>query len=444
MKKAGLFTFIIFSALLLCITASAKNFEKNASYSGQFTDVAKDAWYAGNVKDVYELGLMKGTSDNSFSPKNEMSVAEALTLATRLHSIYNNTTVPASTKAGARWFDTYADYCIANGIISKNQFDKYDRPVLSFEMVQIFAACLPKNFYSAKNTVKNVPDVPENLIFADDVLLFYNAGILNGNDSKGTFLPMSTITRMRASAIISRIALPENRISFSIPDIKKEYSVSEVYAMLDAQTVKETLDNIELIKTDSGYSVTAAEYRYCSFVSDGDDKETEKAIRNSAALYSLAKKNGVKIPYSTVSNIYSSYYSVRYQKYGENLTYFDALASQNLSDSVFTKMIINNELTPLIVTKNFSVISPEKVFEYAKNNNYICADHILIQSSTENAYETALKILLSIKDGEDFDKLKKQYCQDPAMFARNGGYYFTKGVMVPEFERRHMLLKKEK
>ena len=51
---------------------------------------------------------------------------------------------------------------------------------------------------------------------ADVYLMLYNAGVLLGSDSNGTFNPKSPIKRSEISAIINRVALPENRVNGSI------------------------------------------------------------------------------------------------------------------------------------------------------------------------------------------------------------------------------------
>ena len=69
----------LFLAVSLCISllalpcmgtaAATGKFDKRNTYaSGQFIDVGDSAWYAGNVRTVYELGLMKGKSAGRFDP----------------------------------------------------------------------------------------------------------------------------------------------------------------------------------------------------------------------------------------------------------------------------------------------------------------------------------------------------------------------------------------
>lgn len=434
MKFTRIFTACLVTLLLMCLAAGAAGFEKTDVYENQFTDVPGDKWYAGSVKSVYELGLIKGTSDTTFSPQAEMSVAQAVTLASRLHSIYNGTEITPSAKEGARWFETYTEYCIANGIIANGQFEDYDRAILSYEMVFLFANALPAEYFPAINEIAAVPDVPSSLFFERAVLGFYNAGILNGNDKIGTFLPMSTITRMRASAILARIALPEERIPFSIPAPKDSYSVSEVLSLLDAQTVKDTLDGIDLIFAKD-YTSTAAEYRYLAFALENDEDKILTEIKNCAALVKLCKDLDVRISKAALDNIYYNYYNARVSTYVGGADYYDALEAQKLSDASYAKRSALNQIVPEIITAVYKSLSPEKVFEYANNNDYIRADHILIMNTTENAYETALKILLEIKAGASFDEKLREHGEDPGMMSRDTGYFFTKGYMVEPFEK---------
>ena len=72
--------------LAVCVNAA---FEKVNTYNGNFTDVAESAWYAENVKMAYELGFMNGKSEGMFDPNGNVTVVEGITMAARLHAIYN-------------------------------------------------------------------------------------------------------------------------------------------------------------------------------------------------------------------------------------------------------------------------------------------------------------------------------------------------------------------
>lgn len=59
-----------------------------------FSDVPADEWYAPYVEVCVEEGLMKGTSDTTFSPERELTLAETLVLTARLSAKVNGDVVP--------------------------------------------------------------------------------------------------------------------------------------------------------------------------------------------------------------------------------------------------------------------------------------------------------------------------------------------------------------
>ena len=61
--------------------------------------------------------------------------------------------------------------------------------------------------YKAINEVADnaIPDVKMDHKYAAEIYEFYRAGILVGNNAKGTFLPEDTINRAEMSAILIRM-----------------------------------------------------------------------------------------------------------------------------------------------------------------------------------------------------------------------------------------------
>ena len=435
MKKSRLLTLVTVIAALLCSTVFASDgenvFAKSKKYENNFNDVAETSWYAGSVASVYELGLMEGVKADTFDTESEMSVAQAITIAARLHSIYGGTEIPEV--EGGRWFQKYVDYAVGNSIMVDGQFDSYSRSVLSYEMVQLFAAALPEEFFPAINDISYIRDVPDMLNFYKDIRLFYNAGILNGNDEYGTFLPMSAVTRKRASAILARTALKENRLTFSLKEKSEEFTAKQALDIILGETVKGTLDDIVLVTADN-YKVSAAEYRYYNFVCANDKSAVENEIKIAASLSKIIDEADISLSYDDLSELLISYYSSRVRNYG-GLSYFDALESQNLTDEVYAKLSIMNELFYYAILSECDKISDDDVYNYALENDYICAKHILISKDTEDAYRIALETNLKLISGEDFDTLLAELGEDPGMESRKDGYFFNKGYMVEEFEK---------
>ena len=437
MKKTKLLWAFILIFSVMCISVMGAGFDKSRTYENNFNDVAENAWYAKSVASVYEIALMEGVSENTFDTESEMNVAQAITIAARLHSIYNDTEIPDV--AEGRWFQKYVDYCLANGIMVENQFDSYSRAVCSFEMVQLFAKALPKEFYPAINSVERVHDIPKGLIFEEDILMFYNAGILNGNDENGTFLPMSAITRKRAAVIISRVALNENRINVEIKDIPDVLTPDEFSELLHRHTKKDALDSVYLANYGD-IKISASMYRYFAFIHKQDEENIEKEMKQYAALAKLTNESGITISRETYESCLVSYYVNRASTYNGGITYFDALEAQKFTDVCFVDLS-NMSLFSQMVPESFcEKVTNQEVYDYVMSNDYVYAKHILISKDTEDAYRLALELRLAINDGADFDELLEKHGEDPGMKAREGGYFFTYGTMVEPFEKASFAL----
>lgn len=216
---SGLLLAALLSSLLV-INASAAGFARTRTYSGQFTDVSSSAWYYENVKDCYELGLMNGTGDASFSPTGMFTVAEALTIAGRLHNIYNggSGTLPSTS---SDWQQNAANYCLSSGIITAGQFDNYSRNATRAEMAELFAAALPDSEWAPINSVTELPDVSASTNYYEAIFKLYNAGIVTGSDGFGTFQPHASVSRAEVAALAARCADPSQRRTFTLTPLSE-------------------------------------------------------------------------------------------------------------------------------------------------------------------------------------------------------------------------------
>lgn len=75
--------------------------------------------------------------------------------------------------------------------------------------------CLSPDF-SKINKIKDIPDVDDSVANAYEITALYEAGVLTGSNSYGTFYPDRNITRAEASAIIARVAVPSLRQEFEL------------------------------------------------------------------------------------------------------------------------------------------------------------------------------------------------------------------------------------
>ena len=202
--------------------AGLSNFKKVETYvEGQFSDVSDKDWYAANVKSSVELGLFKGT-DNGFEPDGSITVAQAVTVAARIHSTYQ--TGSASFVQGTPWYQVYVDYAVEAGIIKAGEYSNFDAAATRAQFARIFAASVPE---SELNPINDIPvgsihDLPASAGYADAVYLLYNAGVLTGSDNYGTFKADTGIKRSEAATIATRIVNPLLRKVFT-PEVYDPY-----------------------------------------------------------------------------------------------------------------------------------------------------------------------------------------------------------------------------
>ncbi len=211
-----LLSFILFVGSVPCAYAaeSMDNFKKTTVYSNNFADVTPEQWYAENVATVYELGLVNGKSATEFVPEGNVTIAESITLAARIHNTYygTNHTFSSSTP----WYQSYVDYAVENGIIKSKQFENFDILATRSDFASIMANSLPKKEFNVINNVVhgNIPDLYAYMPCAESVYTLYNAGILSGSDEYGTFYPDSNIKRSEVAAIVARVAQKDSRKEF--------------------------------------------------------------------------------------------------------------------------------------------------------------------------------------------------------------------------------------
>ena len=233
-------------------TAGLKNFKKTAVYTdGLFCDVSASDWYRASVAAAYELGLMKGGGDGSFNVGGNVTIAETLVLADKLHSIYQT----GSTKfaAGELWYQPYVDYALANGILTA-PYEDYTVPATRREFVAILSRALPERVLPELNTVADgtVPDVAMGDDYAAEIYRFYRAGILAGSSAYGHFRPDTTISRSETAAIVTRLAYRSLRVRFTLeemiyPDLTAQSTPADDDYFADAAMLGNSLvDGMEL------------------------------------------------------------------------------------------------------------------------------------------------------------------------------------------------------
>ena len=219
MKKAQSVLLALALSMTLAPAAPARaaynsldNFYVVNTYNEEFPDVPGQAWFHDAVKVCYEHGLMNGVG-GGFNPDGQLTVGQALTMADRVHEIYS--TGASTLSNGKPWYRPYVDYALAHNLISY-EWDSYTRPITRREMAGIFCNALPAEVLYPINFIDAIPDVSRDDAYGPEIYTLYQAGVLTGKDGAGSFLPNDPIIRAEAAAILARMALPDQRVSFSL------------------------------------------------------------------------------------------------------------------------------------------------------------------------------------------------------------------------------------
>ncbi len=229
-KKVILFIAIVQLFVFLMPTINAQSgmdffVQQNKYTTETFFDVDENDWFYESVKSAYNYSIISGTSENTFSPDDNVTLAMAVTLACRINKTYylGNTDFPQ----GDPWYSVYEAYAKAAKIIPDNRYDDLTAPATRAEFAKIIAKALPADELNIINTVEDniIPDVERNTDYYDAVYSLYSAGIITRSDSKGTFNPDSNILRSEVAAIVTRLVNKENRVLF-IPDQLEISSIS--------------------------------------------------------------------------------------------------------------------------------------------------------------------------------------------------------------------------
>lgn len=289
-------TAIFFLVFLICtksvVYANSEGFENfSCEYEyveDQFTDVPSDAWYADSVKTVYEMGLVKGTSEETFSPSGSISLAETIALACRLHSIYY--TGNADFEESYPWYQVYVDYALEVQILSTDDLD-FTAKATRTDFAAILAFALPEEAYEAINNISYIPDVSLEISdYGEQIFELYNAGVLTGNDKYGTYGLDKNIERSAVATIIARIADPSLRKNFTLQE--KSFTPIALNKLNNYKSLKKSMTDNEF---KQAYDVAVELMKPYAYLNKEDQlyavEYTIRSILENNMIYSMTDEH---------------------------------------------------------------------------------------------------------------------------------------------------------
>ncbi len=280
--KRFLIYFFIVSCFLNTFSIYASSisplFSKSHTYT-IFHDVPKTAWYYTNVKAVYEYGIMNGKGNNTFDPDGTLTYAEGITLACRLHKLTHEGS--SDFEPSTPWYQVYVDYANEHHMSVNDVTPSLYTYVGSISMdstlprsvfAKMISLALPVESLEEINSIEmgSIPDISlyrwDDMV-RDDVYRLYRAGIITGKDAKGTFDPLSSLTRAETASIMSRVIDPSLRQKVTLTAPKDSYLTEKkvrtlIYGLNVGQITRIALADYDMDGKIEAFVVTEGEARW--------------------------------------------------------------------------------------------------------------------------------------------------------------------------------------
>ena len=197
--------------LLLNVTDSS------APYVFPFTDVPDDAWYRPDLETANKSGLISGRTHATFVPGDNITFAETVVLAARMHQFYHTGIITLKNgEAPIPWYAPYYEYAVENEIIGSGMEQMAEKIITRLDFINIFYLAIPNSEYTVYSSITDgaIPDVPYITSSEINMRIYtlYRAGILTGYGTDGRFRPYTNITRDEVSVLLSRMFYREARV----------------------------------------------------------------------------------------------------------------------------------------------------------------------------------------------------------------------------------------
>lgn len=180
----------------------------NLAITPNFPDLNSDHWATLYIEKLVKNGVVKGYSDGTVRPNDEVSRAEftKMLLSAGRSGVgeYQGNTLFSDVSADA-WFSPYVEFALRKRVIKgyeDNTFRPHN-PVSRSEAVKILAIYTGLDIPSDISGTSFI-DVDPSAWYTPYVQAVYNEGIVSGY-SDGSFRPAQSITRAEAAKIIASV-----------------------------------------------------------------------------------------------------------------------------------------------------------------------------------------------------------------------------------------------
>ena len=233
-------------------------------------------------------------------------------------------------------------------------------------------------------------------------------------------------------ATVGNTKITKGEFEFYLTSIKEQLKGTELQTDEDWQTQEIEGEKAIEVAKQRAMEIAVGNASYC---------EVAKAL---GITLSETEKNSIKATKKRVIESYGGEEAYKTFLKNSSITdkFFDMLCESTIYyDKISDRVVSENPVTEELKQEYFEKNKASLLREYKK------AKHILIltqdsatrqplsEEEQQEAKEKADMLFEQIQAGADFDTLMTENSQDPGLETNPGGYVFSAGDMVPEFEQ---------
>ena len=172
-----------------------------------FTDVPADRWSYPYIKQLYDAGVVSGTSATTFEPTANVTRAQFVTMIAGLAGadVSGYASGPFDDVQAGSWYAPYVNWAAANGIVSGTSATTFD-PAAEISRqdmaVMLYNYAQQAGVQLKQATVTPFTDESSIVAYAlPAVQALHSAGVISGMPD-GSFQPQATTTREQACVVL--------------------------------------------------------------------------------------------------------------------------------------------------------------------------------------------------------------------------------------------------
>ena len=173
-----------------------------------FTDVPADRWSYPYIKQLYDAGVVSGTSATTFEPTANVTRAQFVTMIAGLAGadVSGYASGPFDDVQAGSWYAPYVNWAAASGIVSGTSATTFD-PAAEISRqdmaVMLYNYAQQAGVQLDQTTVTPFTDESSIAAYAlPAVQALHSAGVISGMPDVGSFQPQATTTREQACVVL--------------------------------------------------------------------------------------------------------------------------------------------------------------------------------------------------------------------------------------------------